>query len=64
MKYYILTFHRVKNNGSFGRMIHSPMLFDSLVAAIRYGGSQVDIVSTNFRVTEAELQTEPTKNNG
>ena len=64
MIYYVLTFHRVNTDGSFGRMIDKPMVFDTWAGAHDYGRHNVDYTKTNFQIHESVLFMEPVKNNG
>jgi len=59
MTYYILTFHKIGTDRSFGRMIGKPMVFDSWAGAHDYGRHHVDYTRTNFRITETVLFSSP-----
>ena len=57
--YYVLTFHKVRVDGSTGLMIDNPMVFDSREGAIDYGRHHVDYTNTDFRVHETVLFSQP-----
>ena len=52
MKYYVLTFHTVKNDGTYGHMYGNPMIFVTREDAIEYGRHRVDYTRTDFKVNE------------
>jgi len=61
MIYYVLTFHRVKTDGSFGRMINKPMVFNTWAGAHDYGRHNVDYTKTDFQIHESVLFMQPTE---
>ena len=65
MKYYVLTFHLLKQDAGFmDRMIKEPMVFDSREGAVDYGSQHVDYVRTDCMVHECVLFSQPVENNG
>lgn len=66
MKYYVLTFHVVKSDGSSGPMVSKPMIFDTHAAALDYGLNQYEYKSSDvdFAIHETVLFSSSEKNNG
>lgn len=56
MKYYVLTFHHIKSDGSYGPMWGTPIIFTSRLAALEYGRTQVDYTTSDFKVNEAAVK--------
>jgi len=63
MSYFVLTFHRVKNDGTPGPMVGYPMVFDSWAGAHEYGRLQVkhNYTGVDFRIHESVLFRSPTQ---
>lgn len=57
MKYYVLTFHFLKNDGSYGNMYGKPMIFNTREDAVEYGRQLVDYTRTDFNVNETTVTT-------
>jgi hypothetical protein len=63
MTYYILTFHRLKSDATYGPMVGAPLLFDARQTAMDYAlaGNRENALA--FRINEVVCFTAPTENN-
>ena len=55
MTYYVLTFHSLNLDGSYGPMYGTPMVFTSRETAVEHGRTRVDYRQTDFKVNRAEV---------
>jgi hypothetical protein len=64
MSHFVLTFHKVNHDGTTGRMIGKPMVFDSWASAHEYGRHNVEYGKSDFQIHETVLFSQPVENNG